>query len=105
MKIEDLANELIDLKDKLATLEAVITSKRDEMYNLLGHEPDQIYQFGGYKFQRTTQVTVLTVNKQNFIESLLAAGLSDSIRQQIISSALSESIREPGLRMSLSRSA
>lgn len=99
MNIEQIADELIAIKTHLEHLEAAYNSQRDEMYNRLGSQPSATYEHGGYRFQKTAQVTVLSVNKQNFIDSLVNAGLSEQIRQQIISEALSESVREPGIRI------
>jgi hypothetical protein len=99
MSIEEVANELIAMKTQLDLQESAYNLKRDEMYNRLGSQPSETYAHGGYRFQRTDQVTFLSVNKQNFIGSLFNAGLSEQIRQQIISDALSESVRESGIRI------
>jgi hypothetical protein len=99
MSIEQIADDLIEIKARLEALELTYNSKRDEMYNRLGAQPSSSYERGGYRFQRTGQVAVLNVNKQSFIESLLNAGLEEKVRQQIISDALSESVRESGIRI------
>ena len=97
--IAQIADELITLKTQRDQLDLAYTAKRDEMYNRLGGQPSSIYEHGGYKFQKTDQVTVLTMNKQKLIESLFNAGLTDQVREQIISDTLSESVRPPGIRI------
>jgi hypothetical protein len=99
MSIEQIADELIAIKTQLDQIESAYKSKRDEMFNRLGAQQSSNYEHGGYRFQKTAQVTVLSVNKQSFIDSLFNADLSEQVRQQIISNALSESIRESGIRI------
>lgn len=100
MAIDIIAQELIDLRRGLDEFEVRYQRKRDEMYNALGSQQNTTYAFGGFKFQRTDRVTIISVNKQSFIEALQSENFPEDVRLRVIEKALVENEREGGLRIS-----
>lgn len=99
MTIEQIATELLTLKDQVADIESQYTAKRDQMYGALSTWPSQTYVQGGYRFQRTGSIQAVTFNKQLVIDALHAEDLSEEVVNRIIGAALVESERLGGLRI------
>ena len=99
MSIDEIAQEVIRLREESAAAELRYSRARDSMYNALTSQPGQTYVSNGFKFIRTATSDVLTMSKQSVIEALQAAGLAPAVVQAIIGAALIETERGGGLRI------
>ena len=100
-KIQSLAEEIIALSKQLEDLEKHVQDKRDAMFGILAVQPDETYEFGGYRFKKSQPTTTfVTFPKQKFIEALISAGLPDEVRSRIIGDSMNESPRGSNLVVS-----
>jgi len=99
MTIQQVAQELIELKSQAEEAERLYSAKRDQMYSALGSQAGSEFEYGDYKFVKTANSTVVSVNKQSVIEALQAENLPEEVLKRIIGAALVESERWGGLRI------
>ena len=99
MTIEQIATELLELKDHFADIKRRYTAKRDQMQGALSTCPNQSLIQSGYRFQLTSSTQAVTVTKQSVIDALRAENFSEEEFNRIFGAALIESERFGYLRI------
>jgi len=97
--MEQIAKELIALKQRMDEIESLYNAKRDEMYNALTNAALASFECNGYRFQKTDEATVTTITRERLFSAMMGAGLSESLQQSIFLAASNESMRQAGLRL------
>jgi hypothetical protein len=99
MTIQEVARELIELKNRADEAAREYAQKRDEMHNALLGQPSYTFEHDGFRFVCTTGGTVRSVTKGSVISALQAENLPPDVLYRIIGAALVESERWGGLRI------
>ena len=97
--MQQIAQDIIELKKRIHELKRLYNAKRDEMYNALTNAAMSTFECDGYRFQSTEASTVSTIKKDRLFVAMAGAGLCDSVQQQIFLAACLESVRPPGVRV------
>ena len=95
MKIEDIASELIVLKEQSENYQA----KRLEMYNKLTNSQLETFDYNGFRFSKTKEVETRNITKEKLWEALKKANLSDELCSQIYTDSQNEKPRLSTLKM------
>ena len=95
MTIEDIADELIILKEQ----SKIFKTKRDEMYNKLTNSQLDMFDYKGFRFSKTKEIETRNITKEKLWEALKNAGLSDELCSQIYSDSQNEQPRYSTLKM------
>jgi len=99
MQIEDIAQELIELKQNLDRFEKEYQSKRIDMYNKLTNTQQESIECNGYKFSKTKEVETKTISKEKLWEALTNSGINGQLRSDIFSNSQNETTRFSTIRM------
>jgi hypothetical protein len=97
--MQQIAQEIIELKRRMDEIKHLYNVKRDEMYNALTNAALSTFECNGYRFQRTDESAVSTIKKERLFLAMAGAGLCESVQQQIFLAACLESVRPPGVRV------
>src|SRR5215468_2623197 len=84
---------------KKEEIERLYDSKRDEMFNTLTNAGISVFEFNGYRFQKTNEFTTSTLNKERLCLAMMSAGICESIQQEILLASCNESVRAPSLKL------
>jgi len=100
MNIEDIANELISLKEESELAESAYQAKRSDMYNKLTNTQQESFEHNGFKFSKTQESETRNVTKGKLWDALTSANISDELRSQIFTDSQNEVPRLSNIRIS-----
>jgi len=100
MSIENIANELIRLKEESESAEIAYQAKRSEMYNKLTNTQQDSFEHNGFKFSKTQESETRNVTKGKLWDALAIANISDELRSQIFTDSQNEVPRSSNIRIS-----
>ena len=100
MEIENIADDLIRLKEQSIATESAYQAKRIEMYNKLTNTQRDSFEYNGYKFSKTQESEARIVTKEKLWEALSAANISDDLRSEIFANSQNEVPRSSNIRIS-----
>ena len=97
--MEQIAKELIELKQQKEEIEKLYNEKRDEMYNALTLSGTSSFQYDGYRFQKFPETTMFSINKARLYSAMTSVGLPLDVQQQIMLAAGNEFVQSPFVKI------
>ena len=97
--MQQMAQDIIELKKRINNLKRVYNAKREAMYHVLTNAAMSTFECDGYRFQCTEASAASTIKKDRLFVAMAGAGLCESVQQQIFFAACLESVRPPHVRV------